>query len=276
MTNPTDTPFALDREFPFLDAAIVQSVTIPTMLQWEHPTGGFFVESDMPLPGLDLPTTFVTRDGKRVPGFAARTFQFYPITFRNWWVIGEPGRQQRLAAYQDGAHSRTQALGLLPDGTWITLTARGLASQSLVSALRSHRYWTGRSLRSQPFAVPILAEAGEVRKEGATYVTEFHFSTCENDRCPEDLGWKIRKRWDEVQAWAGQENRHAPLVTPAASEEMGADERSSGPALQYGDGSLVDMANPDEVKAFQAFTTQKNVAPASRQELRQWVRDGCK
>jgi len=36
MTTPTqtaqDNPFTLDQEIPFLDANIVQSVTIPTML----------------------------------------------------------------------------------------------------------------------------------------------------------------------------------------------------------------------------------------------------
>jgi len=65
MTTPTqtaqDNPLTLDQEFPFLDAAIVQSVTIPTMLQWEHQTGGFFTEAEDSLPGLDLETTFVTK-----------------------------------------------------------------------------------------------------------------------------------------------------------------------------------------------------------------------
>jgi len=280
MTTPTqtaqDNPFTLDQEIPFLDANIVQSVTIPTMLQWDHQTGGFFTEAEDSLPGLDLETTFVTKEGKRVPGFGAKSFPFYPVAFRNWWEIGEPGRQQRLATYQDGAHSRTQALGLLPDGVWIILTTRGLASQSLISALRSHRIWTGRTLRAQPFAVPILAKAGEVRKEGTTYVTEFTFSTLETERCPEDLGWKVRERWDEVQAWIGQENKHAPVVTPPAPEEFEAEDGPASPPLKYGDKSAVNMGNADEVKAFQAYQAQKNAPPASRAALRQWVRDGRK
>ncbi len=292
-----DNPFTLDQEFPFLDAAIVQSVTIPTMLQWEHQTGGFFTEAENALPGLELETIFVTKEGKRVPGFGAKSFPFYPVAFRNWWEIGEPGKQQRLATYQDGAHSRTQALGLLKDGTlrppdggrqaqsgvWIILTARGLASQSLISALRSHRFWTGRTLRAQPFAVPILAKAGEVRKEGTTYVTEFIFSTLETERCPEELGWKVRERWDEVQAWIGseayplgQENKHAPVVSPPAPEEFEAEDGPTTPPLKYGDKSAVDMGNADEVKAFQAYQAQKNAPPASRAALRQWVRDGRK
>lgn len=280
MTTPqqTSNPFALDQEFPFLDASLVQSVTLPTMLQWEHATGGFFVEAEQALPGISLPATFVTREGKRIKGFAAKTFRFFPVAFRNWWEIGEPGKQQRLAAYQDGAHSRTQALGILPHedgGIWILLTARGLASQSLVSAIRSHRYWTGRTLRAQPFAVAIEAGAGEVRKEGATYVTEFHFATAEDARCPDPLGWKIRERWDEVQAWIGQENKHAPILTPPAVEEF-EPEPGRMPELKYGDGTLVNSANADEVKAFEACQAQKKTVPASREALRAWVRNGRK
>ena len=70
MTTPqqTSNPFALDQEFPFLDASLVQSVTLPTMLQWEHATGGFFVEAEQSLPGIDQPATFVTKEGKRIKG----------------------------------------------------------------------------------------------------------------------------------------------------------------------------------------------------------------
>lgn len=280
MTTPqqTSNPFALDQEFPFLDASLVQSVTLPTMLQWEHATGGFFVEAEQSLPGIDQPATFVTKEGKRIKGFAAKTFRFFPVAFRNWWEIGEPGKQQRLADYQDGAHSRTQALGILPredGGVWILLTARGLASQSLVSAIRSHRYWAGRTLRAQPFAVAIEAAAGEVRKEGATYVTEFHFATADDTRCPDALGWKIRERWDEVQAWIGQENKHAPILTPPAVEEF-EPEPGRMPELKYGDGTLVNNANADQVKAFEACQAQKKTAPVSREALRAWVRNGRK
>ena len=48
-SQQTSNPFALDQEFPFLDAGLVQSVTLPTMLQWEHATGGFFVEAEQPV-----------------------------------------------------------------------------------------------------------------------------------------------------------------------------------------------------------------------------------
>jgi hypothetical protein len=285
MTTPQHppNPFALDQEFPFLDAAIVQSVTLPTMLQWEHSTGGFFVEAENPLPGIDRPATFVTKEGKRIKGFAAKTFRYFPVAFRNWWEIGEPGKQQRLTAYQDGAHSRTQALGVLFDGTWVIITARGLASQGLVAAIRSHRYWTGRNLRAQPFASALEARAGEVRKEGATYVTEFNFATAEELRCEEALGWKIRERWNEVQGWIGQENKHAPILTPPAAEEFEQEVEATqnaaagkAPEQKYGDKTPVNSANADEVKAFEAFQTQKKVAPASREALREWVRNGRK
>ncbi len=282
-TQPTSSPFALDQDFPFLDATIVQSVTLPTMLQWEYSTGGFFVEAENALPGIGLVATFVTKEGKRIQGFAAKTFRYFPVAFRNWWELGEPGKQQRLIAYQDGAHSRTQALGILPDGAWIILTARGLASQGLVSAIRSHRYWTGRNLRAQPFAVAIEAKAGEVRKEGATYVTEFNFATAEDLRCEEALGWKVRERWDEVQTWIGQENKHAPILTPPAAEEFEPEkatpqsaEAGKAPNLKYGDKTPVNSANADEVKAFEAFKAQKKVVPASREALRAWVRNGRK
>jgi hypothetical protein len=282
-SQQSSNPFALDQEFPFLDAAIVQTVTLPTMLQWEHATGGFFVEAGKPLPGIDLPATFVTREGKRIQGFAAKTFRCFPVAFRNWWEIGEPGKQQRLTAYQDGAHSRTQALGVLPDGTWIILTARGLASQGLVAAIRSHRYWTGRNLRAQPFAAAIEAKAGEVRKEGATYVTEFNFATAEELRCEEALGWKIRERWNEVQSWIGQENKHAPILTPPAAEEFEPEAEVSqsaapgkAPELKYGDKTPVNSANAEEVKAFEAYQVQKKAFPASRDALREWVRKGRK
>lgn len=273
--QPSNNPFTLDQEFPFLDASIVQSVTLPNMLQWEHATGGFFAEAEKPLPGIDIAATFVTKEGKRIKGFAAKTFQYFSVAFRNWWEIGEPGKQQRLNAYQEGAHSRTQALGILPDGAWIIITTRGLASQGLVAAIRSHRYWVGRNLRAQPFAVAMLAQAGEVRKEGATYLTEFHFATAENSRCPEELGWKIRERWDEVQAWIGQENKHAPLITPPASEELEPDDEKAL-ELAYGDRSPLNTANADEVKAFEAYIAQAKTVPVSRAALREWVRSGRK
>lgn len=281
MTNPqaTSNPFTLDQEFPFLDATLVQSVTLPTMLQWEHATGGFFVEAENAPVGIDLEATFVTKEGKRVKGFAAKTFRYFPVAFRNWWEIGEPGRQQKLSAYQDGAHSRTQALGILPHqdgGTWIILTTRGLASQGLVAALRSHRYWVARNLHAQPFAAAIEAQAGSVRKEGASYLTEFNFATAEDLRCEEALGWKIRERWGEVQAWIGQENKNAPILTPPAAEEFEPEAEKATQPQMYGNKSAVNSANADEVKAFEAYKAQKKLIPASREALREWVRSGRK
>jgi len=46
--------------------------------------------------------------------------------------------------------------------------------------------------------------------------------------------------------------------------------------LKYGDKTSVNNTNADEVKAFEAFQAQKKAAPASREALREWVRNGRK
>jgi hypothetical protein len=275
MTTPiqTDNPFALDQTIPFLDATIVQSVTLPEMLRWEHDTGGFFVESEKAPSGLESPATFVTKEGKHVSGFAAKSFRFYPVAFRSWWESGDPGRQQRLASYQEGAHSRTQALGVLSDGTWMILTTHGLSSQSLATALRAHRLWSTRKLQTQPFAIPLLAEAGQVRKVGASYLTHFKFTTCENERCPQELGLKIRERWGEVQVWSEEAGNPGRSASQPASQDTQSTAEKSDQALRYADGSPANTANPAEVEAFQNYLAQKGGRPASRPALRTWVRN---
>jgi hypothetical protein len=99
-SQPTSSPFTLDQEFPFLDTTIVQSVTIPTRLQWEHSTGGFFVEAENALPGIDLAATFVTKEGKRIQGFAAKVFHFS----RSPSATG--GRSVNPASSKDSAPTR--------------------------------------------------------------------------------------------------------------------------------------------------------------------------
>jgi hypothetical protein len=137
-----------------------------------------------------------------------------------------------------------------------------------VAAIRSHRYWTGRNLRAQPFAAAIEAKAGKVRKEGATYVTEFNFTTTEELRCEEVLGWKIRERWNEVQSWIGHlwKQDSAPILTPSAPEEFELEpETPQSAALgkasehKYGNKTSANSANSDEVKALEAYQAQKKL-----------------
>jgi hypothetical protein len=270
---PSNNPFTLEQELPFPDATTIHSVTLPNMLQWEYSTGGFFVEAGYDMPGINLAATFVTKEGKRINGFAAKTFCYFPIACRNRWEIGGPGKQQRLSPYQNGAHSCTQALGILPDGIWIVIASRGSASRRLVAALRSHRHWVAHNLHAQPFAVAIDAHAGDVCKEGATYTTEFNFTTGEEVRCPEALGWKVRERWAEVQTWIAQENENMPILILPAAVEFEPEAEESPQTQVYGDKTPVNSANADEIEAFEAYRVQKKAVPTSRDALREWVRN---
>jgi len=197
----TQDPFQLDpKEYPFLDALLIQCVAGATTLHWETGGGGFFVEAEQsPLPHFET-ATLITGRGKRVAGFAARTFTFYPIASRTVWTMGEPGNRVRVNGYQDGAKSRTQALAMLEDGQWVLITSRGLASQSLSNAFREHRYKAIRRYKAQPFVMSMSGVAGEAEPIGSTIVTPFQFVTLD-ERCPDDLGWAIRERWAEIETW---------------------------------------------------------------------------
>ena len=201
----TQDPFQLDpKDYPFLDALLIQCVAGATTLHWEIGGGGFFVEAEHPpLPHFET-ATLITGRGKRVAGFAARTFIFYPIASRTVWTMGEPGNRVRVNGYQDGAKSRTQALAMLEDGQWVLITSRGLASQSLSNAFREHRYKAIRRYKAQPFVMSMSGVAGEAEPIGSTIVTPFQFVTLD-ERCPDDLGWKIRERWAEVETWLNKE-----------------------------------------------------------------------
>jgi len=201
----TQDPFQLDpADYPFLDALLIQCVAGATTLHWEISGGGFFVETEQPaLPHFEN-ATLITGRGKRVAGFAARTFIFYPIAPRTVWTMGEPGNRVRVNGYQDGAKSRTQVLAMLEDGQWVVITSRGLASQSLSNAFREHRYKAIRRYKAQPFVMSMSGVAGEAEPIGSTIVTPFQFVTLD-ERCPDDLGWKIRERWAEVEAWLNKE-----------------------------------------------------------------------
>ena len=198
-------PFALNpQDYPFLDALLIQCVAGATNLHWETSGGGFFAETEQPpLRQFDA-ATLITGRGKRVAGFAARTFLFYPIASRTVWTMGEPGNRVRVNGYQDGAKSRTQGLAMLEDGRWVVITSRGLASQSLSNAFRDHRYKAIHRYKAQPFVMPMSGVAGEAQPIGSTMVTPFQFVTLD-ERCPDDLGWKIRERWTEVETWLNKE-----------------------------------------------------------------------
>ena len=197
----TQGPFSLNpQDYPFLDALLIQCVAGATNLHWETSGGGFFAETEQsPLRQFEA-ATLITGRGKRVAGFAARTFLFYPIASRTVWTMGEPGNRVRVNGYQDGAKSRTQGLAMLEDGRWVVITSRGLASQSLSNAFRDHCYKAIKRYKAQPFVMPMSGVAGEAQPIGSTMVTPFQFVTLD-ERCPDDLGWKIRERWTEVETW---------------------------------------------------------------------------
>lgn len=82
-------PFALEAgEYPFLEAQLIQCVASPAHLQATgigrriYGGGGFFIEAEAPPLAHFEPATLITGAGKRVPGFAASTFLFFPIAAR--------------------------------------------------------------------------------------------------------------------------------------------------------------------------------------------------
>ena len=199
--HQTKDPFALNpQDYPFLDALLIQCVAGATSLHWESGGGGFFVETEqLPLAHFEE-ATLVTGRGKRVAGFAARTCMFYPIASRTVWTMGEPGNRVRVDGYKEGAKSRTQVLAMFADGQWALMTSRGLASQSLSNAFRDHRYQAVQKHKAQPFILPMSGIAGDAQPVGSAMASLFKFVTLD-ERCPDDLGWKIRQRWTEVETW---------------------------------------------------------------------------
>ncbi|MEA3350904.1 MAG: hypothetical protein U9Q82_09805, partial [Chloroflexota bacterium] len=276
-------PFALSpKEYPFQDALVVQTVPLPTMLDWEHDTGGFFVETEtQPTFAEFVPVDLVRPSGKRVHGFAAKALNIFPIEMRIWWVMGDPGNEVVINGYQEGARSKTNVIGVAHNGQYVLLAAKGLASQSLSNAFKQHRKAAKYQLKAKPYILAMMCAAGDVEKIKGSYVTRFHFPTNQESRCSQELGWAILERQSEIEAWAGRENSQPqesdPQPGPPALQESSepetieADEDDDG--LTYRDGATVDMNNAIEVKAFEDFRSiHAYTSPKSRSILRAWLK----
>lgn len=258
----THNPFALEPgEYPFLEAQLIQCVASPAHLHWETGGGGFFIEAEAPPLEHFIQATLITGAGKRVPGFAAGTFLFFPVAARTRWESGKPGNRLPVSEYVEGARSRTIVLAVLETGQWVKLTTSGLASKHLAQAFRDHRYAQARQQR-QPFAVALSGVAGAVEQVKGTMVTPFQFVTLSDEACPVALGWTIRERWDEVVAWRGMRPSQSPTPLDGAAGEI----------LVYGNGESV-ADNPAEGAAFRAYQQAEGQLPSDRDALRAWYQE---
>ena len=218
-----------DEAAPMADALLVQAVSDPARLLWSPPGGGFFVEvSEPPEVGFE-PTRMRTREGREVAGFAARVLRIFPAAVRRRWEIGEPGARKVIPAYQEGARSHLQLLGLLESGVWVVVTARGLAAKDLHRAWQDHVAWVRARLRApdgrplRPLAALLEMAAGKPRRVGSSMATPFERVVHEEPiRIPPDLARVARDRWAEVQVWArgpnGEETRSEPDFAPGTPE----------------------------------------------------------
>ena len=282
----TTSPFDLDpMDFPFRDAIIVQAVPLPTMLQWRYEGSGFFVETETKPDFAEFePAAFVRNDGKKVQGFAIKKFDFFPAASRIKWEMRENGNRVPVDGYQKGARSKTNVLGIASDGTWLLVTATGLASKELNNAYRKHRYAVARQHNAASFAVAMACITGEVELIKESYVNKFIF-VASNQRCPDELGWAVRERWDEVQAWEKRQSQpDQPDPEPQDPQQDQPDpepqdpqteqpdpEPQASPVLIYGDKVAVDMNNQREISAFTDYHAAKNTVPTSRSMLRTWA-----
>jgi len=217
-----------DEAAPMADALLVQAVSDPARLLWSPPGGGFFVEASEPPAGFE-PTRMRTREGREVAGFAARVLRIFPAAVRRRWEIGEPGARKVIPAYQEGARSHLQLLGLLESGVWVVVTARGLAAKDLHRAWQDHVAWVRARLRApdgrplRPLAALLEMAAGKPRRVGSSMATPFERVVHEEPiRIPPDLARVARDRWAEVQVWArgpnGEETRSEPDFAPGTPE----------------------------------------------------------
>ena len=260
-------PFALDgSEFPFVDACLIQTIASPTHLQRtgtpEQVGGGFFVETESPPLEHFQPATLITGAGKRVQGFAADTLLFFPVAIRVRWETGEPGNRTRVSEYVEGARSKSTVLAVLATGHWIKLTARGLASKSLSAAFREH-FLTLAKQQHKPFAAALTGIAGQAKQVKSSMVTPFQFVSLKDELCPETLGWQVRDRWDEIQAWRGPSQTAQPCLATASD---------SREALTYSNGLGVAQ-NDDERTAFLAHRAAMGTVPTDREALRVWYQE---
>jgi hypothetical protein len=223
-----------DEAAPMADALLIQVVSDPARMLWSPPGGGFFVETSEP-PGTGFePARMRTREGREVAGFAARVLRIFPAAVRRRWEIGEPGSRKVIPAYQEGARSHLQLLGLLESGVWVVVTARGLAAKDLLRAWQDHAAWVRARLRApdgrplRPLAALMEVAAGKPRRVGSSMATPFERVVHEEPvRIPPDLARAARDRWAEVQAWTvwaqgsnGGETRSEPDFAPEAPEAV--------------------------------------------------------
>ena len=203
-------PFLIDdATAPMADALLVQVVSDPARLLWSPRGGGFFAEASKE-PGAGFkPVRMQIREGREVAGFAARVLRIFPAAVRFRWEIGEPGARKVVPAYQEGAHSHLQLLGLLESGAWVVVTARGLAARDLLRAWQDHAAWVRARLRApdgrplRPLAALMEVAAGKPRRVGSSMATPFERAVHEEPvRIPPDLARSAESRWKEVQAWA--------------------------------------------------------------------------
>lgn len=252
MFNSNLDPFELEESAPFVDALLIQCVSDPARLRWTDSGagGGFFVEASRP-PAEFVPASLLTRDGREVSGFAARRIRVYPVALRSRWEEGEPEARRVVEAYRPGARSHTQLLAVLPDGSWAVITARGLASRDLSRAFREHARWVAARLRSAsgrpyaPFAAVLEIVAGKPVRAGSAMATPFARVVPEQpEPAPVELGWAVRRRWAEVQAWRAEwgagngkpaeEAEEEPAIPPSipapeAPAEAAEEARPAGP-----------------------------------------------
>ncbi|MCS7252373.1 MAG: hypothetical protein NZ572_08175, partial [Thermoflexus sp.] len=159
-----------------------------------------------PIPGFH-PGVLRTREGREVSGFGGHELAFYPVAHRFRWEAGDPEARRPLRSYQEGARGHIQILGVLPNGIWVVITARGLASRDLLRAFEAHRRRVARSLRAAdgrpygPFAALLRLAAGQPYRKGSSVVTPFMAVIGELERAPTEIGRAVRARWSEVQAW---------------------------------------------------------------------------
>lgn len=299
--KPSSSPFDLDpMEFPFRDTIIVQSVPLPTMLRWGHEGSGFFVETDTKPNFAEFePATFVRNDGKQVQGFAVKAFDVFPVAARIKWEVRESGNRVPVDGYQKGARSKTNVLGIASDGTWLLVTATGLASKELNNAFHKHRYAVARQHNAASFAVAMACITGEVELIKESYVNKFVF-VASRQRCTDELGWAVRTRWEEVQAWDKRQSQPDPEPDPELQAQVDQQtapeppapqpdqqpdpapqatqpdpepdpEAPAFPVLVYGNAMVVDMDNQREVSAYTDYHAAQSAVPASRSMLRTWT-----
>jgi hypothetical protein len=228
------TPFVLDFEEgePFANALLIQFVPTGKILFPDgHQGPGFFLEAPE-APGPGWAKARLTAAEKAVDGWAAREIAIAPVALRFRWVQGQPGAWAPLERYAAGARGHAQVLGVLrtegPRPLWAVVTAKGLASQDLVQAFQAHKTrvarqpWDPKGRPLAPFAAWMTLQVGEARRLRAGVAHGLVRKEEELVRLPEELGWAIRERDEEIDrwraAWGGKNGKAVQAEAPRAPE----------------------------------------------------------